>query len=517
MGKFGVADILKLLVLGSGLAALLIKDARLKRQFAIALLMACTALVGYTFYQPLANQSKDTKSLAIMDSSTSEFVMKLASSIDDLFTKAGGGLMGAAGGSSSSSKKMMDDMHAQALKSAQLAVKHDPASVAMKFRELIILGESRMPMGKSLAALKEMGGETAAQAALLIERMYETHSLPRAEQKAALAMCENLTSRGWLRDVATIEVYRVSGEEQTAAKMQDTYHESLVAYAGRIVLMMVTAGILGFVGLIIFLAQFFFWPRKLTSDEQRSLIAAPQDYGFLKIYGVFIGWLALECTLSPLVSEVAKVVKKPVGAPDPLMVGLLILVIYTMSNVPSLIIAWLVAIRATGVKFIDAVKLRTKSGNLGPVRLVLAGISAWLCAIPLVMVSAFISKSLQSSGSANPILPIISEVVRSGGFTTIALFIFVLGVMPALCEETLFRGFLYTSLRVKHGVLYSVIVSATAFAAVHLDPGAFLQLFILGAVFALVMERTKSLLPSMVAHCLWNSGTLILMMVAFGG
>jgi membrane protease YdiL (CAAX protease family) len=133
------------------------------------------------------------------------------------------------------------------------------------------------------------------------------------------------------------------------------------------------------------------------------------------------------------------------------------------------------------------------------------------------MVSAVISKNLQSQGSANPILPIISEVVRSDSWFIIFLFVFVLGVMPALCEETLFRGFLYTSLRAKHGVFFSVVVSAAVFAAVHMDFGAFLQLFILGAIFALVMERTKSLVPSMVAHCLWNSGTLILMMVAFGG
>ncbi len=236
-----------------------------------------------------------------------------------------------------------------------------------------------------------------------------------------------------------------------------------------------------------------------------------------KVYGVFIGWLALECIVTPLMGDFIKPIKKMSGGPDPLTVAVIIFVIYTLTNVPALIIAWLVAIRPAGLRFFEAVKLRTRVEKLGPARLVLCGVGAWLCAIPLIMVSAFISKSMQSHGSASPILPIISEVVRSGGFVTIILFVFVLGVMPALCEETLFRGFLYTSLRRKHGVFWSVLVSATVFAGVHMDPGAFLQLFVLGVVFALVMERTKSLIPSMVAHCLWNSGTLILMMVAFGG
>jgi len=514
VGPDVISIVLKVLTAGAGLAAYFTKDAKYKRYCSTLLLVLCTALVAFSFYQPMMNRDKDTKSLAIMDSSTAEFVMKLSASLEDMFAQAGGGLMGAASGTGEKSKGMTNDMHTQALKSAKLAVQHDPGSVAMKFRELIISGESRLPLAAELKSLKEMSDKNAAPAALLIERMYETHSLPKADEKEALALCETLTSRGWLRDVATIEVYRTSGEKGTSDKLLKQYHESNVAYAARFASLMVAAVILGFMGVLILFIQFFFWPRKLTSEQQRSLIAAPADYGKAKIYGVFIGWLALECTISPLVSQY---VKKPAGTLDPILIGFMILGIYLLSNAPSLIIAWLVAIRPTGVKFVDAVKLRFKAGTLGPLRLVLSGIAAWLCAIPLVLVSALISKMAQSHGSANPILPIISEVVRSGGFGTIALFVVVLGVMPALCEETLFRGFLYTALRVKHGVLYSVLLSATAFAAVHLDPGAFPQLFILGVVFALVMERTKSLIPSMVAHCLWNSGTLILMMVAFGG
>jgi hypothetical protein len=80
----------------------------------------------------------------------------------------------------------------------------------------------------------------------------------------------------------------------------------------------------------------------------------------------------------------------------------------------------------------------------------------------------------------------------------------------------LFRGFLYTSLRWKFGPFLSMLISAILFAAVHMDPGAFAQLFVLGFVFAFVMERTRSLIPSMVAHCMWNTGTFIVMMTVFG-
>jgi membrane protease YdiL (CAAX protease family) len=517
LGKEHIADILKVLVLASGVAAYFIKDARQRRFAVIALLVACTALVGYTFI-PTTAKDKDGKSQAVMDSSTAEFVMKLSSCFDDVMRDAGAsGLGSVMGGADDKSKKMLTDMHEQALKSATQAVEHDPTSVPMRFRELVIAGESRLGIQAQLHDLKQREEPDAQAAALLIEELYEKHSVSNLQLEPDLKLVEKLSSPGWLRDVATIEVYRNAGEKKHAEKLLDDYHSGLINYIGRFAILVVTAVCLGLAGTLILFCQIFFWPRKLTSDEQRSLIAAPQAYGFLKVYGVFIGWLALECAVSPMFSEMVKGVKKPGGAPDPLTIALVIFVIYTINNVPALIIAWLVAIKPTGMRFVEAVKLRLRVGTTGPVRLILSGISAWLCAIPLIMVSALISKSMQSHGSASPILPIIAEVVRSGGFFTIFLFVFVLGVMPALCEETLFRGFLYTSLRVKHGVFYSVMVSATAFAAIHLDPGAFLQLFILGAVFALVMERTKSLLPSMIAHCLWNSGTLVLMMVAFGG
>jgi membrane protease YdiL (CAAX protease family) len=514
LGKLNIADILKVLVLATGVASYFVKDDKVRRACVIALLLACTALVGYTL-NPFINKDKDGKGQAVMESSTAEFVMKLASGFDDMMREAAAAGLGSVMGDPKS-EKMIPEMHEQAIKSAKQAVKQDPASVPMRFRQLVIAGESRQPLREELKELKEMKDPDAAPAAQLVGELYVTHKVPEAQVPSDMKLVEKLSSRGWLRDVVTIEVYRNAGDKHFE-KLLNEYHRALGNYIGTFAILVVCVICFGFAGCLILFGQFFFWPRRLTPEEQRGEIAAPVDYGFLKIYGVFIGWLALECAVSPMLGDIIKPIKKIGGSSDPLTMGLVILVIYTLTNVPALLIAWLVAIRPAGLKFLEAVKLRSHVGKLGPVRLVLCGIAAWLSAIPLIGISALISKNLQSHGSASPILPIISEVVRSGGFFTMALFVFVLGVMPALCEETLFRGFLYTSLRRKHGVFFSVTLSAAIFAGVHMDFGAFLQLFVLGVVFALVFERTKSLIPSMVAHCLWNSGTLILMMVAFGG
>ena len=38
---------------------------------------------------------------------------------------------------------------------------------------------------------------------------------------------------------------------------------------------------------------------------------------------------------------------------------------------------------------------------------------------------------------------------------------------------------------------------------------------LLGFLFAFIMEKTRSLVPSMVAHCMWNSCTFIMALVAY--
>ena len=63
----------------------------------------------------------------------------------------------------------------------------------------------------------------------------------------------------------------------------------------------------------------------------------------------------------------------------------------------------------------------------------------------------------------------------------------------------------------------AMLLSAAAFSLAHLDIGAILPLFALGCVFAFVVEKTKSIVPSIIAHGLWNSGTFTLVLLLFSG
>ncbi len=82
-------------------------------------------------------------------------------------------------------------------------------------------------------------------------------------------------------------------------------------------------------------------------------------------------------------------------------------------------------------------------------------------------------------------------------------------VVPALSEETLFRGIFLNTLRIRHSFWVSITVSAVIFAVVHFDPAHLLELFLLGSYLALLALVSRSLWVPIVFHLL-NNGLALL-------
>jgi membrane protease YdiL (CAAX protease family) len=87
-----------------------------------------------------------------------------------------------------------------------------------------------------------------------------------------------------------------------------------------------------------------------------------------------------------------------------------------------------------------------------------------------------------------------------------------------LFEEIALRGVVYTSLRVRFGPWTSAVVSAGLFSLLHVySPLGMLSLFTSAVASALVYERTRSLLPCIIAHGLNNAAlTAIVLLVDRG-
>ncbi len=94
-----------------------------------------------------------------------------------------------------------------------------------------------------------------------------------------------------------------------------------------------------------------------------------------------------------------------------------------------------------------------------------------------------------------------------GAFLSVWL---VMAVLPAVCEESFFRGVLQPLIKRGTGRRHlAVWLSAFAFAMLHLQFYTFLSIFILGAAMGYLREWTNSLWPSIVMHLINNSSIVV--------
>jgi hypothetical protein len=90
-------------------------------------------------------------------------------------------------------------------------------------------------------------------------------------------------------------------------------------------------------------------------------------------------------------------------------------------------------------------------------------------------------------------------------------YLLLAGVFAPVCEELYFRGFVYPVLRHRFGAPPAVLITSCLFAAIHFDLVRLLFLALLGAFLAVVCEKTRSLLPAIVAHSAYNLASIALL------
>lgn len=84
-----------------------------------------------------------------------------------------------------------------------------------------------------------------------------------------------------------------------------------------------------------------------------------------------------------------------------------------------------------------------------------------------------------------------------------------IGIVPALFEEVMFRGYILRAFEKSWGIIAAIIVSGFVFGAYHIQPSNLIPLSMLGILFAYVTYVSNSLIPAIVAHLLNNGGQVI--------
>lgn len=83
-------------------------------------------------------------------------------------------------------------------------------------------------------------------------------------------------------------------------------------------------------------------------------------------------------------------------------------------------------------------------------------------------------------------------------------------LLPAVCEELIFRGCILANARSAAGGVPAIFISAFLFALYHGSIQQTLYQFACGCIFALIALRSGSVLPSMLAHFLNNAAIVVL-------
>lgn len=87
--------------------------------------------------------------------------------------------------------------------------------------------------------------------------------------------------------------------------------------------------------------------------------------------------------------------------------------------------------------------------------------------------------------------------------------IFFIAILPACSEEVVFRGVFYHSYR-ENGIGKGIFMSGFLFGLMHLNFNQFCYAFVMGMIFALLIEATGSIYAPILVHFCFNCNSVIL-------
>jgi len=135
-----------------------------------------------------------------------------------------------------------------------------------------------------------------------------------------------------------------------------------------------------------------------------------------------------------------------------------------------------------------------------------------VAAYPMVIFLGWLNAFLPVPGWMAEMQQSMDEMIAKllGSENILWMGLFHIGLVPSICEEIMYRGYVLRSLEKSWGIWTAIIVSGLIFGAYHLQITRILPLAALGMLFAYITYVSNSLIPAMVAHLVNNGGQVIL-------
>ncbi len=325
--------------------------------------------------------------------------------------------------------------------------------------------------------------------------------LPDAE----LILKRNL--RGWFRDESLERLYTLEQRQAGLDELAQVRQERAEATLGKlafVVLLPIFSAIAGSGIILTLLIQT--WRRRRQGQSNPLTVErweVPWDASWLAIGLLggffFIGQIVISAGLGGIVFAVVNAALETIASPiRSQAIG--VFCIYNLMAAGVLGFLYL-CLRSFGPLPKDWFRFNLTG------RWFLWGLGGYFAAYPLVLLVSLLNQQIwDGQGGSNPLLTLALENQDNVAL----IFFFVTAAIAApIFEEIFFRGFLMASLTRFMPGWGAVLLSAFIFAAAHLSLSEILPLMTLGSVLGFVYGRSRNLLASMLLHGLWNSGTLV--------
>ncbi|MHC5110622.1 MAG: ABC transporter permease subunit/CPBP intramembrane protease [Planctomycetota bacterium] len=214
----------------------------------------------------------------------------------------------------------------------------------------------------------------------------------------------------------------------------------------------------------------------------KPAVLPPVSSPLLYLSLLFPAWFFIQTALGSSDAENTTVLYRGIGIFMPILFVLVPMVILWF---------WKINTSATLGFRLPAIKFQVAG--------VLVGLSAWVPAAELNI----LQKSLFGlPGEVADQARLMAETLRAMPISHVLLFT---AVVPAVCEELLFRGFLLSGLRASAKKWLAIISSGLIFGVFHFFLFKLPVTAALGMVLAYLCWQSRSILPSVMAHFLHNS------------
>ena len=306
----------------------------------------------------------------------------------------------------------------------------------------------------------------------------------------------------WIADIALADAYRRLGDEAMLGQVEARRDARTRRFALQFLGIAIGAGTL--IGLGIVTLGIALYRRGFTVRERSARLPFVVPWTIIDVaeaiavllFTMVVGGLFTNMTLGRVLPPEAPLTQPILMAAQYVLLGAVTLgvIFYRMRRHSSN------PLRTLGWRFERSTEL----------------IGAGLAGYGVLLAGLFIFALLIGSllGDAAPFAQTIEEIIGAAQTPgEIAIYFVLVCIFAPILEEIVFRGYVYGGLRRLMPMRHAVIIGAALFAAVHLNAAAFIMIGLIGVMLCYLYERTRSLLPGMVAHGVHNGFVLAVMLL----